>query len=185
MREETVRLFDEFAAAYAAGDDPDLRAFLARAGDDLPAFAQLVDRFLAGSDPPPVSEERLSLMRGWMGGDPPLLKLRKERALKRGEVVARLTRLLGLSPDREPKVLRYYHRVEGGLLDSRGVDQRVWAALAEIFGRDVRELADWRWVAPTRQLAYRFAEMPVPGDYVPAEPPAEDDEVDRLFLSGA
>lgn len=185
MHKSTLQLFDEFVVSFGRGRDPDVREFLRRAGADAAALAQLIDTFLAGSDPPPTDPERVELMRSWVAGEPPLLKLRKERALRRAEVVSRLTKLLGLAPEREPKVARYYHKVEGGLLDSRRIDARVWQALEQVFGKDVRDLADWRWVAPTRQLAYRVAEVPAPGDYVPAELAEEEDDVDRLFLSGS
>ena len=94
MRDATLRLFDEFAASFARGRDPDLREFLERAGDDAPALAQLVDTFLAGSEAPPASEERTELMRAWVRGEPPILELRKSRKLKRSEVVSRLIHAL-------------------------------------------------------------------------------------------
>ncbi|MBA2461508.1 MAG: hypothetical protein H0V45_07060 [Actinobacteria bacterium] len=63
MREITLGLFDEFAASFAGGRDPDVREFLTRAGDEAPLLARLVDSFLAGSEPPPPEPERLELMR--------------------------------------------------------------------------------------------------------------------------
>jgi hypothetical protein len=185
MRDATLRLFDEFAASFAGGRDPDLRDFLERAGDDAPALAQLVDTFLAGSEAPPASEERTELMRAWVRGEPPILELRKARRLKRGEVVSRLTELLGLSSDREKKVARYYHELEGGLLEPRGVDERVWGALARVLGADVRELARWRPAPVQAKPAYRLAERSVEAAYAPPAEPPEQDEVDRLFLSGS
>ena len=185
MRDATLRLFDEFAASFARGRDPDLREFLQRAGDDAPALAELVDTFLAGSEAPPASEERTELMRAWVRGEPPILELRKSRKLKRGEVVTRLTELLGLSSDREQKVGRYYHELEGGLLEPRGVDQRVWGALASVLGADVRELARWRPAPVQAAPAFRRAESAGPAASAPPREPPERDEVDRLFLSGS
>ena len=190
MREDTLRLFDEFAAGFARGRDPDVRELLARAGDDAPALAQLVDSFLAGSEPPPPDHERAELMRAWARGQPPLLELRKSRRLRRAELVSRLTGLLGLSPDREPKVARYYHELEGGLLETRRVDARVWDALRQVFGTDVRSLARWRPTpqpAPAalyRRMHARPAAAAAP-QVAAAAPEAEDDEVDRLFRSGS
>lgn len=185
MRDATLTLFDEFAAAFAAGRDPDLRDFLARAGDEAAVLARLVDSFLAGSEPPPPAPERIELMRAWVRGEPPLLELRKSRRLKRREVVSRLTDLLGLAPERESKVAGYYHRLEGGLLEPRAVDARVWDALAQLFGTDVRALARWRPAPLDVKLAYLRADASIQASYVPAEPMLEEDEIDRLFLSGS
>lgn len=186
MREKTLNLFDEFAASFAGGRDPDVRELLARAGDDAPALAKLVDSFLAGSDPPQPDPERVELMRAWARGEPPLLELRKTRRLKRAELVSRLTGLLGLSPDREQKVARYYHELEAGLLEPRGVDARVWDALRQVLGADVRSLARWRPAPVQAQPAvlYRRARAaPLAADAGTHRPPAEEDEVDRLFRS--
>ena len=194
MREDTLRLFDEFAVSFQRGQDPDVRELLTRAGDDAPTLAKLVDSFLAGSDPPVPEPERVELMRAWARGEPPLLELRKSRRLKRAELVSRLTGLLGLAPDREPKVARYYHELEGGLLEPRGVDARVWEALRQVLGTDVRSLARWRPTPPPRPAAlYRSmhlahppaAAAPQAAAPAAAEAEAERDEVDRLFRSGS
>ena len=186
MRDLTSILFDEFAAAYRAGSEPDLRDYLARAGDDAPTFARLVDGFLAGSEPPAPTTERVELMRAWVRGEPPLLELRKRRRMKRSDVTARLTELLGLAPERAEKVHGYLHELETGQLEPRGVDARVWDALAQVLGADVRALARWRPAPFDTKLAYMRASAP------PAGPPLArarreslDDEVDRLFLSGS
>ena len=185
MRDATLQLFDEFAASFAGGRDPNLRELLERAGDEAPALAELVDAFLAGSPPPAPSEERVELMRAWVRGQPPIVELRTARKLKRGEVVSRLTALLGLDTAREAKVGRYYHELESGLLEPRGVDGRVWEALAGVLGADVRELARWRPAPVQAAPAFRRAESVVePASAPPREPP-EQDEVDRLFLSGS
>ena len=189
MREQTLRLFDEFAVSFQRGQRPDVRELLARAGDDAPALATLVDSFLAGSDPPAPEPDRVELLRAWARGEPPLLELRKSRRLRRAELVSRLTALLGLSPDREPKVARYYHELEGGLLEPRGVDARVWDALRELLGTDVRSLARWRPAAQPRPAPlYRRTTLDRPHLAAAATPqaaPAEEDEVDRLFRSGS
>jgi hypothetical protein len=191
MREDTLRLFDEFAASFSRGREPDVRELLARAGDDAPALAELVDSFLSGSEPPPAQPERVELMRAWARGEPPLLELRKSRRLKRAELVSRLTGLLGLAPDREPKVARYYHELEGGLLEARGVDARVWDALRQVLGTDVRSLARWRPTPPPRPAvlyrgmhAERLTAVAAPEVAAAAAEP-EQDEVDRLFRSGS
>lgn len=188
MREDTARLFDEFAALYAAGEDPDLRAFIDRAGDDGEALALLVDGYLAGSETPDPSDERVELMRAWVRGEPPILELRRSRRLKRSEVVARLTKLLGLGPEREQRVAFHYHRLESGLVDPRAPDRRVWEALRETFGTDVRALATWRPARIEAKPAFRTSEISAASSKLdePATPgPDADAEVDRLFLSGS
>lgn len=184
MRDETSRLFDEFAAEFARGGEPDLRTYLARAGDEAPVFARLADAFLAGSAPPAPDPERVELMRAWVQGEPPLLELRKARKLKRADLVARLTALLGLAPEREEKVGRYYHELEAGLLEPRGVDARVWEALRQLFDTDVREAARWRPAPIRAEPAFRLSESSRPPLAAAPAGQAEPDEVDRLFRSG-
>jgi hypothetical protein len=104
--------------------------------------------------------------------------------------VTRLTGLLGFSPDREQKVAGYYHELEAGLLPPRGVDARVWAALRELFGTDVRSLARWRPPpAPPQPAAlFRSRQMATRAqasfDVQAMLEEDEEDEVDRLFRSG-
>jgi hypothetical protein len=187
MNDKTLRLFDEFAAGFRHGQRPDVRELLARAGDEAGELAPLVDAFLAGAEPPPPDPERVELMRAWARGEPPLLELRKSRRLKRAELVTRLTGLLGLSRDREPKVARYYHELEAGLLPPRGVDARVWDALRELLGTDVRSLARWRPppAPPQPAVMYRARQRATrAAASFDMQSMPEEDEVDRLFRSG-
>jgi hypothetical protein len=55
-----------------------------------------------------------------------------------------LVKLLGLDPTKRAKVKRYYHELESGLLEPRGVDRRVWEALAETLKAQVVDLVGWR-----------------------------------------
>jgi hypothetical protein len=184
-RSVIVELFDEFATRFARGEDPNLRDYLARAGVEADALARLVDGFLAGSPPPAATAERVETMRAWVRGEPPLLELRKQRRLRRSDVVARLADLLGLPQARHEKLGWYYHRLESGLLDLRRIDARVWDALREVFGGDVRSLARWRPAPVRERYAYRMASAQLEPEYVPPEHERKEDEVDRLFLSGS
>ena len=133
---------------------------------------------------------------------PGLLRRLRDRAkLRRDEVVARLAAALGLTPQQE-KVSLYYHRLERGLLDPRGVSSRVFEGLGAVLGESAERLreAGTAWVegaaeGPTEVFARRS--MPAEETVVaetrdelaaaPAEPaPAREqwDEVDRLFLGG-
>lgn len=185
MRTDVQQLFDEFATRFARGEDPDLREYLARAGAEAEALTQLIDGFLAGSSPPAAAPHRVETMRAWVRGEPPLLELRKQRRLRRSDVVARLAGLLGLPAERHEKLAWYYHRLESGLLDLRRIDVRVWKALQEVFSDDVRALAHWRPAPTPTRYAYRLAAAEVEPEYVPTEPEREEDEVDQLFLSGS
>ena len=85
----------------------------------------------------------------------------------------------------------YYHELETGLLEPRGVDRRVWEALAQVLGASVADLAGWRARPIEAQPAFRMrTETALDADVLfsaRAERgrPTEEDEVDRLFLSGS
>ena len=151
-------------------------------------LARLVDAFLAGSEPPPPDRERVELMRAWVRGEPPLLELRKSRGLKREELVSRLTKLLGLKPDLERKVGRYYHELEAGLLGRAASIGASGTRLQTLLGTDVRSLARWRPPPPARPSAvmYRLHDMAAPAAAFSRKfsRVEEEDEVDRLFRSG-
>ena len=127
---------------------------------------------------------RATRRRRWRGSSTPSSPAPSPRRLKRGELVARLTGLLGLTPAREQKVAGYYHELETGLLEPRGVDARVWDALRQLLDADVRALARWRPAPVQAAVAYRSADVTVDAVYAPKAPAAEEDEVDRLFRSG-
>lgn len=188
-------LFDEFARRFARGEHPDVREYIERAGPDGRELARILDRFLASAPPPAPPEERIELMRAWIAGEPPLLELRRRRGLRRDEVVARLLGLLGLGEERRAKVKGYYHELETGLLEPRGVDRRVWEALTSVLGTDTRELAGWRAHRLTIDTAFRrdanlmdLHAAPPPAGAIEPEAtrhaPEPDDEVDRLFRGG-
>lgn len=193
------RLFDEFAAAYVRGEQPDLPGYLARAGDDAEELARLVDVFLRVAPAPEASEEDAAVMQARLEGEPGLLALRNRRSRRVDEVVASLADELGV--DDRARLKRYYQRLEGGLLDPHRVDQRVWDALRGLFHVNVRNvvrpvvtgaggsaMAYYRRPTPSARAssdapaaapAARMAEPPTDPS------PAERDELDRLFLGDA
>ncbi len=82
----------------------------------------------------------------------------------------------------------YYHQLEGGLLEPRGVDRRVWAALAETFKTRVDDLVVWRPRPAEAAPAYLRASGVTAAMAPPPRPAAtegERDEIDDLFLFGA
>jgi hypothetical protein len=187
--DRVLKLFDEFARRFARGENPAVHEYVERAGESGAKLARMLDRFLASTMPPPPPVERVEMMRAWIAGQPPILELRKQRGLTRDVVVERLLALLELRDDRRAKVRRYYHELETGLLEPRGVDRRVWEALADVLGAGVADLAGWRARPIEAQPAFRkrtATALEADGVFsdAPSTPAPEDDEVDRLFRSG-
>ena len=195
------RLFDEFAASYVRGEQPDVAAYLARAGDDAPELARLVEVFLRVAPTPEPSDEDVAVMHARLEGEPGLVALRRGRGQKVDEVVAALGARLGVKD--VPRLRRYYQRLETGVLDTRPVDERVWEALRDVFAANVRAI-----VRPVTTSSgesamayYRRGGKPSPELLTSAaaaapsmelndrlvttraDPsPAERDDLDRLFL---
>ena len=188
-------LLDEFAGAWARGDRPDVRDYLERAGAERDELAVLLDGYLAAAAAQPPSEETLATFAQLVPGDhetPPMLAARVRLGLRRAAVVQRLMELLALPRDREEKVARYYHELETGLLDPRGVQPLVWHNLAKIFGTGIRGLIVERPEPPPVLVAayYRvsddLASADAPGATSPlAAEVTKPDEVDMLFTGNA
>ena len=109
---ELFELFDEYAAAYARGERPRAREYLARAGPQADELAGLIDEFLQRSPAAEPDEETMTIVGALVEGHPPLLELRVQRGLRRAQVVDALVRLLGLDVKKEAKVAGYYHQLE-------------------------------------------------------------------------
>lgn len=206
MNASVERLFDEFAASWARGEHPDVRDYLERAGDGRDELAGLLDGFLAASSVQPPSEETLATFAELVPGDhetPPMLAVRVRMGLRRADVVRQLCAGLGLGSSTEEKVARYYHELETGLLDPRGVSSRVWHQLATVLGTGIRSLMVTPYEAPPAVVTafYRRSDtaasteldaaprrrfMAVPDLAAASESAAAPerpdlDEVDRLF----
>src|SRR6266511_1721203 len=141
--ERVKELFGEYAAAYARGERPQAREFLARAGGQVDELASLIDAFLKRAPAPAPDEQAVELFEAWQAGESPLLRLRKARGLTRDAVVAALVRTLGLDEKKNEKVRRYYRELETGLLEPEGVERRVWDVLAHVLGVRVADLFGW------------------------------------------
>jgi hypothetical protein len=193
MRDETLALLDEFAAAWARGETPDPRALLARAPErDRDELARALDRYLAGAPPRAASEESRAFVaaiaaEAESAAEPPLLALRLERRLTRDAVVEGLMSRLGLDPAKRAKVRRYFSDLEVGVLDPRGVAASVWEALGQVLGGEALATALLRSEGVSlsiTQAYYRVTDGSEPGEPLPAAPVpdvAEPDEIDRLF----
>lgn len=192
MADDVFQLFDEYAARYARGERPDVREYLARAGERQDELRELLDRFLASSPPPEPDEETLAAMNAWLGGAPPLLELRVRRGVRRDEIVDALMGRLGLDRAKREKVKRYYHRLETGLLDPSGVDRRVFDVLAEALHAHARDFLAWR-PPPVSDPAVAYLRAEAPDADRLAETRArfaaaalgERDEIDELFTGGS
>jgi hypothetical protein len=185
---ELFELFDEYAAAYARGERPQAREYLARAGPDADELARLIDEFLQRAPAAEPDEETRTIAAALVEGHPPLLEFRVQRGLRRDQVVNELVRMLGLDVNKEPKVANYYHQLEGGLLEPRGVDRRVWDALAKTLKARVDDLVAWRPRPVEAAPAFlRAADAPpaMAPSPAPTSTKVEHDEIDDLFLYGA
>src|SRR6266542_5568760 len=115
VAERVEELFSEYASAYARGERPQAREFLARAGGQVDELARLIDAFLARAPVPAPDEQAVELFEAWQAGESPLLRLRTARGVTLDAVVAALVRTLGLDERKKEKVRRYYAELESGL----------------------------------------------------------------------
>jgi hypothetical protein len=187
VADRVEELFNEYAAAYARGERPQAREFLARAGGQVDELAGLIDAFLARAPVPTPDEQTVELFEAWQAGESPLLRLRTERGLTRDAVVAALVRTLALDVKKVEKVRRYYDGLESGLLEPKHVNRRVWEVLAETLGARVADLLTWpsrRPEFPAPALA-RGPARPMMAAMREPERHEElaEDEIDRLFVS--
>ena len=151
MGEDVLDLLEEFARRFAAGERPDAREYLARADEGAPRLAALLERFAVSAAPPDPDEDQVAALRAWLGGEPPLLELRRRRGLRREAVVDALVRSLSLDPAKRDRVAGYYHRLETGQLAPERVDRRVFAALAARAARPRRGSPPLARPAPPRR----------------------------------
>jgi hypothetical protein len=185
VSDRMFELFDEYAAAYARGERPNAEEYLERAGSERDQLASLLDDYLRRvpvGRPTEDDERYLGLL---LAEEPPLLVLRVERGLRVDDVVGALVERLGLDPDKQAKVKRYYQRLEGGLLEPARLSARLRGALTDVLGDATRVALSWTASPPAPSTAYlRRAE------YLEQAPPASpvsggaEDEVDRLFTGG-
>ena len=208
-------LFSEFVAEHKAGGDADPQTFLRQVeGRERQALATLIDGYLVrapGRDwdaeafegsPAQAWADRMAgeltgapVVAGWSKVLP---ELREKARITRRKLVEQLADAIG-TPGQTEKVSLYYHRMERGELEPRGVSTRVLEALAGIVGSSTDALRQAGQGFATEVLEERavFARTSTPDpEYIeerleagaPAEPAASPadgpDEVDRLFTGG-
>lgn len=188
-RKAITELFQEYADAYARGDQPRAREYIARAdASDREPLTELLDRFVAATPVREASPEEVVQLDAWVGGESLLLALRTRHRLKRIEVVDALMTALRLKPEKREKVRLRYHQLETGQLEPARVDERVWEALATTLRTRSEELR--AWVPPRRTLEHDAAFFRIAASSTPAVLRAQQgdlddrDEVDRLFGVG-
>jgi hypothetical protein len=210
---DVERLRERFVAEFEAGRQPDPREYLAQLeGEHQRELEVLLDAYLeraprrpfdsaafAASPARALADDLEQALGGRSGAWPVVLpRLRQAARLKRADLVHRLAEALGVA-DREPKVERYYHAMEQGLLEPSGVSDRVLDALAALVGTSrerLREAAAALTPGGTAPAAPHppFARTATPdaealaamspseqGEHVGTEP---YDEVDELFTGG-
>jgi hypothetical protein len=182
------RLLDEYVAAHARGERPDVRDFLERAGPARERLGELIDRYLELAPVQEPDEETIVALEARLQRVTALTAARTRRALKVDHVVDRLLAVLGLADALRPKLRHTYLELEGEQLDPSGVDGRVWDALREILGLDPRRLVPspvHKLVSPSGLFFRRDEPVAAAAAFEPA-PPATDepDAVDLLFRRG-
>jgi len=178
-----MQLFEEYVDRFAGGERPDLREYLARAGDGRQELALLVDRFLQWAEPPEPDEDAVAVAVAWIEGEAPLVALRARRVLPRESVVDALMKHFKLDAKLREKVRRRYHELETGQLELGRVDRALLDELAALFKARVGDLLAWQPRPLAAEAAYfRASELMEPSAVPSPTEQAEPDEVDRLFL---
>jgi hypothetical protein len=204
-------LLDEYISEHGRGGEADPVSYLSRAApEDRRELALLIDAFLTRAPRTPLSqrpsadpraEATIDALTRSIGGAaglwPALLpRLRNRAGLKRRDLVERLAGSLGVG-DRVPKVERYYHEMELGLLPAGGVSDKVLEALGKLLGVTAAELRDagatiGAGLGSGATQAEAFARTASITDQAPATPPDSTsgsheqwDEVDELFRGDA
>jgi hypothetical protein len=178
-----TRLFDEFIEAHVAGQRPDVRAYLLRAGPLSSELGMLIDGFLELAPVEEPDEETVVALNARLEHVMPLTAARTRMPLKVDEVVERLRETLGLRESSRARLRAAYQELETEQLDPSKVNERVWEALRSILGLDPRRLV-MRETPTLGAVAYLRAadfEAISPAQGWVAQEPGQPDEVDFLF----
>ena len=137
-------LFEEFVSRWRRGETIHVDAVLERAGLERDEAARLIDAFLARAprrSPSPESREALATLAARLEQEPPLLTARLVARARVRDVVAAIVKACALPAEAEQLVRSYYQRLEGGLLDPKGVADGVWSVVERMLGPAVRTQA--------------------------------------------
>ncbi len=183
MSEPVDALFDEFAAAFARGERPEVLGYLGRAGEGAGELAALIDAYLVVAVPPPPSEAARRRVRALIP-EQTLRDLRTKAGLKRDRLVDEILAAFSINPVKRKRVKNYYRELEAGLLDPAGVSPRLWALLGRLLSADPSVLIGAARPAPITQSAFLSSEVAMEAAAPAPGRADEPDDVDRLFLSG-
>ncbi|MEW6581281.1 MAG: hypothetical protein AB1416_00785 [Actinomycetota bacterium] len=199
MADPVRALLEEYRARFLAGEEPDARDFIERAGARGPELADLLDGFLRTAPAADPTPEDVALVRAIGEGEPSLLAQRTARGVRRGAIVDALMTRFGFAKASRSAVADRYHELESGLLDPRRVDPGVLDAVAAALGVARGQLsfgrprppaaAAYLRVGPGADLsafdvaAPRAAAPPAPASK--GAPPGDLAEIDRLFGVGS
>ena len=189
-------LFDEYAAAFARGEEPDLREYLARAGEGADELARLVEAFVATAPAAEPSEERVALTRAWAEGQSPLLEARTRRGVRREEVVEAILGRFGIDSAKRQKVAGLLPRARGRAARpaARGSERLGPARRASALERErpapatapvTASAAAWLSRTGVRRRRRLSRDSPRRPRLRPLRAPEPPDEVDRLFRFGS
>jgi hypothetical protein len=181
MSELVDTLFDEFAAAFARGERPEVGAYVGRAGTDAGDLAALIDVFLVVAVPPPPSETARQRVRA-LGPQPTLRDLRSKAGLTVDRMIDEIVTTFAIAPAKRKRVKDYYRALEADLLDPSAVSSSLWDLLGRMLGADPSPLVDAARHEPAAEHALLSAEVVM--DSAPSSPADEPDDVDRLFTAG-
>jgi hypothetical protein len=192
-------LFEEFVARWTRDEPVDLPALLDRAGPDSDELAALVDAFLERAPrraPTPESQQAIAALAARLEREPPLLAARVAARKRVVDLTDAIVAACGLPAEAEQLVRSYYQRLEGGLLDPRGVSGRVWTVLECTLGPAARKFALEGFSPPPAvgaapMAAFKRAATPdfaAPADAAAPAPEQPADglrrEVEQLFTGG-
>jgi hypothetical protein len=183
MSEPVDALFDEFAAAFARGERPEVLGYLSRAGEGAGELAALIDAYLVVAVPPPPGEAARRRVRALIP-EQTLRDLRTKAGVKRDRLVDEILAAFSIDPVKRKRVKNYYRELEAGLLDPAGVSPRVWALLGRLLSTDPSVLVDAARPAPITQSAFLSSEVAMKAAAPAPAQADESDDVDRLFLGG-
>jgi hypothetical protein len=191
-------LFEEFVASWTGNEPVDVDGLLRRAGPETDRLARLIDAFLERTprrEPSSESRAAVATLAARLEQEPPLLAARVAARARVRDVALAIVAACALPAEAEQLVRSYYQRLEGGLLDPKGVSDRVWSVLERFVGPAARAQASEGFThkpaafalpsAAFQRLATAEPEMPA----AMREPPAREElapdvrrRVDELFI---
>jgi hypothetical protein len=137
-------LFEEFVTGWASDNPVDVTRLLERAGPETDELARLIDAFLARAprgEPSAAARAAVAALAGRLEQEPPLLAARVAARARVRDIAEAIVKACALPAEAEQLVRSYYQRLEGGLLDPKGVSDGVWSVLERVLGPTVRTQA--------------------------------------------